>query len=135
MVDVSVDPFEIEVRTRHGALVRAEVYLPDDTRGELPVLLGASPYQKALRHLPPSPVVFPFIECGPIQMYLDEGYAYVAMDVPGMGRSDGTWDPVSRAEGEAIHDMIKHVAAQKWAGPIDMRTEVALMVTGTTRVG
>lgn len=120
MVDVNVQPFEIEVRTRHGDLVRADVYLPEQRNGRMPVLLGASPYQKALRHLPASPSVFPFIECGPMQLYLDEGYAYVAMDVPGMGRSEGTWDPVSRAEGEAIHDMIEHVARQDWAGPIGM---------------
>jgi len=120
MVAVSVEPFEIEVRTRHGDLVRADVYLPKNHDGRSPVLLGASPYQKALRHLPPTPSVFPFIEYGPMQLYLDEGYAYVAMDVPGMGRSEGTWDPVSRAEGEAIHDMIEHVATQDWAGPIGM---------------
>jgi hypothetical protein len=27
-----------------------------------------------------------------------------------MGRSEGVWDPVSRTEGEAIHDMIEQVA-------------------------
>lgn len=120
MVDASVQPFEIEVRTRHGDLVRADVYLPAQAAGRVPVLLGASPYQKVLRPLPPVPSVFPFIEYGPIQLYLDQGYAYVAMDVPGMGRSEGVWDPVSRAEGEAIHDMIEHVAGLDWAGPIGM---------------
>ena len=50
-----------------------------------------------------------------MQVYLDEGYAYVTMDVPGTGRSEGMWDPVSRAEGEAIHDMIEHVAVQDWS--------------------
>jgi len=115
MVAVKVQPFEIETVTRHGDVVRADVYLPVGRPGPFPVLLGASPYQKALRHLPPTPAVFPFIEYGPIQMYLDEGYAYVAMDVPGMGRSEGTWDPVSRAEGEAIHDMIEHVATLEWS--------------------
>ncbi|WCT74654.1 CocE/NonD family hydrolase [Sphingomonas naphthae] len=114
MVDVNVQPFEIEMRTRHGDLVRADVYLPRDHAGPCPVLLGASPYQKSLRRLPPH-WVFPFIEYGPMQLYLDEGYAYVAMDVPGTGRSEGTWDFVSRAEGEAIHDMIEHVAEQDWS--------------------
>ncbi len=97
MVDVNVKAFEIEVNTRHGDTIRADVYLPKDASGPFPVLLGASPYQKALRHLPPTPSVFPFTEYGPIQLYLDEGYAYVAMDVPGTGRSEGTWDPVSRS--------------------------------------
>ena len=114
MVMVNVAPIEIETTTRHGDLVRADVYLPKDITGPVPVLLGASPYQKALRHLP-AHWVFPFIEYGPIQLYLDEGYAYVAMDVPGTGRSEGTWDFVSRAEGEAIHDMIEHLAGQDWS--------------------
>jgi uncharacterized protein len=120
MVAVNVAPFEVEVTTRHGDLVRADVYLPKGAPGPVPVLLGASPYQKSLRRLPADPA-FPFIEYGPIQLYLDEGYAYVAMDVPGMGRSAGTWDFVSRAEGEAIHDMIEHVALQPWStGKIGM---------------
>ena len=50
MVDVTVAPFEIETVTRHGDLVRADVYLPTGRGGPFPVLLGASPYQKALRH-------------------------------------------------------------------------------------
>jgi uncharacterized protein len=120
MVDVNAAPFEIEVRTRYGDMVRADVYLPRNASGRVPVLLGASPYQKALRHLPVH-WMFPFIEYGPMQLYLDAGYAYVAMDVPGTGRSEGTWDPVARAEGEAIHDMIEHVAVQDWSsGKIGM---------------
>lgn len=104
MVDVNTTPFEIETVTRHGDVVRADVYLPTGAQGPFPVLFGASPYQKSLRRLPAVPQ-FAFIEYGPMQLYLDEGYAYVAMDVPGTGRSEGTWDPVSRAEGEAVHDM------------------------------
>ena len=109
-MDVNVTPFEIETKTRHGDMVRADVYLPRNSAGPFPVLLGASPYQKSLRHLPPVLATFPFIEYGPMQLYLDEGYAHVAMDTPGMGRSEGVWYPVSRTEGEAIHDMIEQVA-------------------------
>jgi uncharacterized protein len=72
MVDVNAEPFEIEVVTRRGDIVRADVYLPKGEPGPFPVLLGASPYQKKLRHLPATPV-FPFIEYGPMQLYLDEG--------------------------------------------------------------
>lgn len=120
MPDVNVAPFEIETTTRHGDLVRADVYLSDGEPGPVPAVLGASPYQKSLRHLPPHPL-FPFTEYGPIQLYFDSGYAYVVMDLPGTGRSGGTCDPVSRREGEAIHDMIEHVAAQGWCdGEIGM---------------
>jgi predicted acyl esterase len=113
MPDVNVPSFEIETTTRHGDLVRADVYLPKDASGPFPVVLGAASYQKALRHLPVNSAFF-FVEYGPMQLYLDHGYAYVAFDVPGTGRSEGNWDPVSRAEGEAIHDMIEHVAGLEW---------------------
>lgn len=109
MPEVNFTPFEIENITRHGDWVSADVYLPKDVSGPLPVVFGASPYQKALRYLP-TDGAFAFIEYGPMQLYLDHGYAYVAVDVPGTGRSEGTWDPVSSAEGEAIPDMIEHVA-------------------------
>ncbi len=121
MVAVNVEPFEIECTTRNGDVVRADVYRPAGQTGPFPVLLGASPYQKALRYLPVATSVFQFVEYGPIQLYLDHGYVYVAMDVPGMGRSEGVWDPVSRYEGEAIHDMIEHVAGLEWStGKIGM---------------
>ncbi len=100
--------------------MRADVYLPKDAAGLVPVVLAAASYQKALRYLPVNGAFF-FVEYGPMQLYLDHGYAYVAMDVPGSGRSEGTWDPVSRGEGEAIHDMIEHVAGLDWcSGNIGM---------------
>ena len=94
-MDVNVTLFVIERKTRHGEMVRADVCLPRNSASPFPVLLGASPYQKSLRHLPPAPATFPFIEYGPMQLYLDEGYAYVAMDTPGIGRSERVWDPSS----------------------------------------
>jgi len=120
MVDVSVKPFEIEVRTRQGVRVKADVYLPPNRQGPAPTLLCASPYQKSLRRLPVN-WCFAFVEYGPMQLYLDSGYAYVIVDVPGSGVSEGKWDPVSRAEGEAIHDVIEFVAKQDWCtGKIGM---------------
>jgi len=47
MVDVNVSPFEIEVHTRHGDLVRADVYLPREGSGPFPVLLGASSSERS----------------------------------------------------------------------------------------
>lgn len=120
MVDVSISSHWSSRRTRYGDLVRADVHLPAGAAGLYPVLLAASHYQKVLEPLPPVPSVCPFIEYGPMQLYLDQGYAYVAVEGPGMGRSEGTWTLVSRAEGDAIHDMIKDVAALDWAGPIGM---------------
>lgn len=105
--------FEVEISTRDGVVMRADVSLPEGA-GPFPVLFAASPYQKALRYLPTHPM-FPFRETGPIEFYVSEGYAHVWLDVPGSGRSEGTWDPISRAEGDAIHDAIEWVAQQPWS--------------------
>lgn len=42
MVDVNVQPIEIEVRTRHGDAIRADAYLPRNAAERMPVLLGVS---------------------------------------------------------------------------------------------
>ena len=83
------------------------------------MLLAASPYQKALGYLPVHGQ-FPFREGGPIDFYLDHGYAYLWADVPGSGRSDGVWDPVSRTEGEALYDVIEWAAQQDWSTGRDL---------------
>ncbi|HVB32748.1 MAG TPA: CocE/NonD family hydrolase [Patescibacteria group bacterium] len=115
-----VKPFEIEVRTRRNILIRADVYLPPEGGGRYPVLFAASPYQKELRALP-AHWHFPFVETGPIDFYLDRGYAYVWADVAGSGRSEGEWDPCSRTEGEDLYDVIEWLAIQKWCtGKIGM---------------
>jgi uncharacterized protein len=106
-------PIEVTIPTRAGHAVRADLYLPPGG-DPAPVLLAASPYQKALAHLPVHGQ-FPFREGGPIDFYLDHGYAYLWADVPGSGRSEGVWDPVSRAEGEALYDVIEWAAAQDWS--------------------
>ena len=72
MPDVNVGPFEIEVKARHGDLVRADVYQPKGEVGPYPTVLGASPYQKLLRPLPVVPSVFSMIEYRPMQLDLDD---------------------------------------------------------------
>ncbi len=120
MPQVNVAPFEIDVVDRFGARLRADVYLPAGGTGPYPTLLAASPYQKSLRHLP-TMGVFPFVEYGPIQLYLDQGYAYVILDLPGSGVSEGIWDPWAKSEGESTHDVIEHLAALDWCtGKIGM---------------
>lgn len=104
---------EVEIRTRAGDIVRADVTLPDGP-GPFPTLFQASPYQKSLRRLP-THSVFPFRETGPIEFYLEQGYAHVWADVPGSGRSEGSWDPVSRGEGEALYDVVEWIAEQSWS--------------------
>jgi len=104
---------EVEIEARSGVVLRADLTLPEGT-GPFPTLFAASPYQKSLGRLPVHPV-FPFRETGPIEFYVEHGYAHLWVDVPGSGRSEGTWDPVSRNEGEALHDVVEWIAAQHWS--------------------
>jgi len=113
MTHVTVTPFEISVTDRFDQVLKADVYLPEGD-GPFPTLFISHPYQKELRNLP-AHWVFPFSEYGPMQLYLDEGYAIVVLDLPGAGYSEGTWNPWSRAEGESTYDVIEHVAAQDWS--------------------
>ena len=99
MVDVNVSPFEIEVLTRHGDLVRADVYLPREASGPFPVLLVLSLPEDAA----PSTghdIGFP----------LHRIWAHAALPRrrirlrrnghPRCGPIGRDWDPVSRTEGE-----------------------------------
>jgi uncharacterized protein len=116
------DVFEIEVRTRFGKLVRADVYLPPGG-GRHPAIFAAAPYLKSLKRFPSHPV-FAFRETGPIEFYVERGYAFVWADSPGSGRSEGAWDGWSRAEAEALSDVIEWVAKQDWCtGRIGMTGE------------
>lgn len=105
-------PVEVEVATAQG-VVRGDLYLPAEAKLPAPLLVAASPYQKALMGLP-SLWTFPFRETGPVGLYLDEGYGFLWVDVPGSGRSEGRWDPVSRAEGEAVAEVVEWAADQSW---------------------
>jgi uncharacterized protein len=117
------EPFEVEVRSRYGDLVRADVFLPPGKTRAFPVIFAAAPYLKELRRFPTHPA-FAFRETGPIDFYLERGYAFVWADVPGSGRSEGRWDGWSRKEGEALHDVIEWIAAQDWStGKIGMTGE------------
>ncbi|HWG60418.1 MAG TPA: CocE/NonD family hydrolase [Streptosporangiaceae bacterium] len=109
---MGTEPVEVAVTTSGGVVLRADLYLPEGA-GPWPVLVAASPYQKDLRWLPVHPA-YPFRETGPIDCYVAHGYAYLWLDVPGSGRSEGVFDPVSRAEGEAIAEVIEWSAAQPW---------------------
>jgi predicted acyl esterase len=117
------EPFEVEVRSRHGDLVRADVFLPAGNKARLPAIFAAAPYIKALRRFPTHPA-FAFRETGPIDFYLDRGYAFVWADSPGSGRSEGKWDGWSRREGEALHDVVEWIARQDWSnGRVGMTGE------------
>ena len=77
----------VSIRMRDGVKIAAAVYLPKG-KGKSPTLFAASPYRFDNNVAPALPV-FLWRETGPIDWYLEQGYAYVHMDVRGTGRSGG----------------------------------------------
>ena len=103
----------VSIPMRDGVNIAAAIYLPRST-GRFPVLLAASPYRFDNNVAPAMPV-FLWRETGPIEWYLEQGYAFVHMDVRGTGRSDGAYRYHSRAEQRDLYEVIEWIARQRWS--------------------
>ena len=96
--------FEIGVPMRDGVELAADVYLPPGAEEEpVPAIVTVTPYGKEGETLVADEAVF----------YQSRGYAFVAADVRGRGKSEGDWlafvnDP------KDTHDVIEWAAAQPW---------------------
>ena len=91
----------------------AAVYKPDGA-GPYPTLFAAAPYRFDNNALPASPQ-FLWRETGPIDFYVEQGYAYVHLDLRGCGRSGGEFGFLNRAEQLDLYDAIEWAAAQPWS--------------------
>ena len=85
MAEPQLKPHEVKIRVHDGVDIAVALYMPDGD-GRFPVVLGASPYRYDNNALPATPQ-FLWRETGPIQWYVERGYAYVHADVRGSGRS------------------------------------------------
>ena len=72
---------DVYVTMRDGIRIALKIYRPD-ADGAFPALFVPSPYQYDTDDLPALPL-FLWRETGPIEWYIDHGYAYVRMDVRG----------------------------------------------------
>lgn len=108
-------------RTRDGAKLAVDVYLPDD--GEpCPALLAFSPYgkrfQRAVMDLPRQPHGTPLwngaIEAGDTEYITDNGYAHVIADCRGTGESSGEFTGRYHTDGEDGYDLVEWTADQPW---------------------
>src|SRR5262249_18595709 len=86
----------VKIDVRDGTSIVARVHRPDGA-GPYPALLGAAPYRFDNNSLPAS-AQFLWRETGPIEWYVEQGYAYVHMDVRGSGRSGGQFEFIGRRE-------------------------------------
>src|ERR1019366_2537739 len=75
----------VRIDARDGTSIGVRIYRPDGA-GPYPALLGAAPYRFDNNSLPAS-AQFLWRETGPIEWYVEQGYAYVHMDVRGIGQS------------------------------------------------
>ena len=103
----------VQIDARDGTSVGVRIYRPDGA-GPYPALLGASPYRFDNNSLPASPQ-FLWRETGPIEWYVEQGYAYVHMDVRGSGRSGGQFEFLGRGEQNDLYDVIEWIGAQPWS--------------------
>jgi uncharacterized protein len=103
----------VSIRMRDGVKIAAALYLPKGGKRS-PTLLAASPYRFD-NNIAPALPVFLWRETGPIEWYLDEGYAFVHMDVRGTGRSGGEYRYMCREEQQDLVEVIAWIARQKWS--------------------
>ncbi len=103
----------ISITVRDGIQIGARIYRPDGT-GPYPALFAASPYRFDNNSLPASPQ-FLWRETGPIEWYVEQGYAYVHMDVRGSGRSGGDYEFLGKNEQNDLYDVIEWIGTQPWS--------------------
>src|SRR5207248_11618134 len=104
---------DLRVAMRDGARIGVRVYRPDGA-GPFPALFACSPYRYDNNELPASPL-FLWRETGPIEWYVEQGYAYVHADVRGTGISEGEFGFMDRAEQRDLYDLVEWIAQQSWS--------------------
>ena len=102
----------VSIEARDGTKLGLRVYRPEGS-GRFPALFGASPYRFDNNSLPASPQ-FLWRETGPIEFYVENGYAFAQLDVRGSGRSGGEFGFLDRKEQEDLYDALEWVGRQPW---------------------
>jgi len=104
---------DVYVTMRDGVRIALKIYRPEG-EGRFPALFVASPYQYDTDDLPALPL-FLWRETGPIEWYVQRGYAYVRMDVRGSGKSEGMFGYLDRTEQQDCCEVIEWIANQLWS--------------------
>lgn len=100
------------VTMRDGVRISVRVYRPDGDE-RVPALFAASPYQHEFDAIPAYPL-FLWRETGPIEWYVQQGYAYVRADVRGSGGSEGEFGFMDRTEQQDYLELIAWIVDQDW---------------------
>jgi hypothetical protein len=103
----------ISITMSDGVKIAAALFLPPG-KERFPTLLAASPYRFDNDMAPAIPL-FLWRETGPIAWYLEQGYAYIHMDVRGTGRSGGEYRYQDKREQRDLYEVVEWIAAQRWS--------------------
>jgi predicted acyl esterase len=109
---------DVDVPMRDGALLKADVFRPDDG-GRFPAIVNLGPYQKDKLWVPPANLeekANPYMNWETVnpEWWVPRGYACVRVDGRGSGVSPGQCEPWSFAEAVDFYDAIEWAAAQPW---------------------
>ena len=102
----------ITVTMRDGIKISLAVYRPEG-EGPFPTLYAASPYQYEMDEVPAYPL-FLWRETGPVEWYIEQGYAYVHADVRGSGKSDGEFEFMGLNEQQDYLEVLAWIVKQPW---------------------
>lgn len=108
-----IEEKDVQVRVRDGAKIGLRIYRPEAS-GPFPALFAVSPYRYDNNALPTTPV-FLWRETGPIEWYVEHGYAYVHADARGTGFSEGDYRFLDRKEQTDLYDLIEWIGTQPWS--------------------
>jgi predicted acyl esterase len=108
-----IEEKDLLVPVRDGIRMAVRIYRPDGP-GPFPALFAASPYRYDNNDLPAYPM-FLWRETGPIEWYVEQGYAYVHADVRGTGRSEGEFEFLGKREQTDLYDIIEWIGTQPWS--------------------
>jgi uncharacterized protein len=96
--------FEIGIPMRDGIELAADVCVPADAEGrQVPAIVQVTPYGKDSASL----------VADEARLYQSHGYAFVAVDVRGRGKSEGDWAAFVN-DARDTHDVIEWTAVQPW---------------------
>src|ERR1700678_1945341 len=100
MMQRAIIDFDVEMKTRYGVTLRADVFRPD-TDQPVPAILLRTPYNKAVRYAGMD-VITP-------EDAVRRGFAFVVQDVRGRWASEGEYVPISKIEGPDGYDCVEWI--------------------------
>ena len=108
-----IEEKDVMIPVRDGAKMAVRIYRPEGA-GPFPTLFATSPYRYDNNALP-AYALFLWRETGPIEWYVEQGYAYVHADVRGTGVSEGEFEFLGLREQQDLYDIIEWIGTRPWS--------------------